>query len=78
MEAGRLVCSLRTGAAFQRRSHRMRILSFLALSILALLALDAIAFDGRYREQAWRETARQGDKFNHEMKSLLRRFGLGG
>ena len=55
----------------------MRILFFLALSIVALLALDAIAFDGRYRQQAWRETAHQADKLNHEMNSLLRKSGLG-
>jgi hypothetical protein len=54
----------------------MRSLLFLALSIVALLALDAIAFGGRYREQAWQEAVYQGDKLNYEMKSLLRKSGL--
>jgi hypothetical protein len=54
----------------------MRTLLFLAVSIVALLALDAIAFDGRYREQAWREAAHQVDKANYEIKSLLRKYGL--
>jgi hypothetical protein len=55
----------------------MRMLLFLALSIAALFALDAIAFDGRYREQAWREAVHQGDNLNYQMKSLLRKSGLG-
>jgi hypothetical protein len=55
----------------------MRTLLFLALTIAVLLAVDAIAFEGRYREQAWREAAHQGDKLNYEVRSLLRKSGLG-
>src|SRR6202049_3846672 len=47
----------------------MRTLLTIAATIAVLLIIDAVAFDGRNRQGAWREAQTQANLFNYNLKS---------
>jgi hypothetical protein len=54
----------------------MRAFVLLATVFLGVLTLDAIAFGGRYREDAWEQARSQGVKWNYQMSYWLRKSGI--
>ena len=52
-----------------------RGLLILTVLIGAIWAIDAFAFDGRYRQAAWREANYQAQKLDHEVRYWLNKSG---
>ena len=50
----------------------MRTMMTIAGAIAVLLILDAVAFDGRNRNAAWREAQVQANLFNYNLNRAIR------
>ena len=50
----------------------MRTMMTIAGAIAVLLILDAVAFDGRNRNAAWREAQTQANLFNYNLHRMMR------
>jgi hypothetical protein len=53
----------------------MRTLLTVAATIAVLLIIDAVAFDGRNRQAAWREAQTQANMLNYNLNRMMRIVG---
>jgi hypothetical protein len=53
----------------------MRTLLPIAATIAVLLIIDAVAFDGRNRQAAWREAQTQANLFNNNLNRMMQIAG---
>jgi hypothetical protein len=46
----------------------LRTLAFVAVSIVSLTLIDALASDGRHRNEAWQEASKHADLYNKNVQ----------
>jgi hypothetical protein len=49
----------------------MRYVLFLAMVATVLVAIDAIRFNGRYRDEVWRDAQYKGQSFTQDVERQL-------